>query len=483
MSLDNYACRRTIAVMDKQSGGRSRWQRRLAATAIAPVVLYAGIVLTRDKPAARPVPAPSAPTTSTAARKVSPRPAVSPKPLGAAGRGLAPMAAHDAVKALLDARATAVLRRDRAAYARVLDPAATAFRAKQLAVFANLAAVPLATWSYVVDDSQSDDHITDEMRTRYVADEVYAPPVGLRFKLKGFDTHPTELTIRATFVRRGQRWFLASDSDFDKPGHSTARELWDFGPVDVVRTARSLVIGPPGRRAYLQSVARDTDAAIPRVTAFWGKSWLQRVVVLVPVSQRQVSDLVGTHVALGQIAAVAVSQVSGAGGAYRAVGSRIIVNPPNFNRLTALGRRVVVAHEVTHIASRDVTGPDVPAWLVEGFADYVGYRGSPVDPKTAASELGLEVQRRRVPRRLPLEDDFNGDNAKLQQSYESSWLACRMIAERYGEAKLLAFYRAVGTSKAAGKEAAQTAAFRSVLGITPQAFITAWRGYLTTTLS
>jgi hypothetical protein len=242
------------------------------------------------------------------------------------------------------------------------------------------------------------------------------------------------------------------------------------------------VLGPHGRRAYLQSVARDTDAAVPRVTAVWGKGWSQRVVVLVPTSQRQVSDLIGTRTVLSQIAAVAVSQVSGTGGAYRAVGSRVIVNPPNFDQLTALGRRVVLAHEVTHIASRDATGPDTPTWLVEGFADYVGYRGTSVDPKTAARELGLDLRAKRAPKQLPVDADFNGDNTRLAQSYESAWLACRMIAERFGEPRLLAFYRAVGTSKAGGREAAVREALKTVLATTPDAFTTAWRAYVVATL-
>ena len=348
-------------------------------------------------------------------------------------------------------------------------------------MFANLAPVPLASWSYVVDDSAGDDRITDAVRARHHGDEVYAPPVGLRYKLSGFDTAPTELTLRLTFVRRGPRWYLASDTDFDKPGHATARELWDFAPVDVVRTAHSLVLGPTGRRAYLVAVARDTDAAVPRVTAVWGKAWSQRVVVLVPTSQRQVSDLLGTRTALSQIAAVAVSQVADIGGAYRAVGSRVVINPPNFDKLTVLGRRVVLAHEVTHVASRNATGPSMPAWLVEGFADYVGYRGAGVDPRTAARELGVEIRRQQPPKELPTEADFNGANPKLALAYESSWLACRMIAERYDEATLLAFYLAVGKSKESGKDAAVSAALSKVLAATPAAFTASWRRYVRAT--
>lgn len=466
-------------MMATDSGDSRRWPRRVAAAVTATVLLWGGGVLLRGDP---PVATPTTRTTASAPPRV-PKAKASATTRGAPSRALAtPQTAHAAVTALLAKRASAVLKRDRTAYAASLDPAAGSFRAKQLALFANLAPVPLDTWSYVVDDAEGDDRVTDAIRARHTADEIYVPPVGLRYKLRGFDRQPTELTLRVTFVRRDARWYLASDSDFDRPGHATARELWDFGPVDVVRTARSLVIGPRGRRIYLQSVARDTDAAVPRVTAVWGSGWPQRVVVLVPTSQRQVSDLIGTRTVLSQIAAVAVSQVAGKGGAYRAVGSRIIVNPPNFDQLTSLGRRVVLAHEVTHVASRDTTGPTAPAWLVEGFADYVGYRGTSVDPKTAARELGLDVRRKTAPKLLPSETDFLGSNAKLAQSYEGAWLACRMIAQRHGEPALLAFYKAVGSSKASASQEAVRAAMKTHLSTTPEAFTIAWRAYVKETL-
>ncbi|MEO6714503.1 MAG: hypothetical protein ABIM89_13865 [Mycobacteriales bacterium] len=378
--------------------------------------------------------------------------------------------------AVLEARAAAVLEGDQRAFAAGIDPQSPAFGAKQTAVFVNLKPMPLASWSYAVDVPE--DEITAEMRARYHADEIYAPVARLRYQFTDFDTHPTELRQLLTFVRRGTKWYLASDSDFDTPRRATARELWDFGPLAVVRTARSLVIGPVGRRAYLQSIARDTDAAVPKVSAIWGSEWSQRVVVLIPTSQEQVSDLIGAGMELSQIAAVAVSRVTGSGGAYRAVGSRVIVNPPNFDQLTPIGQRVVLVHEVTHVATRDATGPDVPAWLVEGFADYVGYRGTAIAVEVAARELAVDVRDDPDGLELPSEVDFHGDNPRLAQAYEGAWMAARMIAERHGEKRLVALYRAIGTTKGVGKDDAVRESLKKVLRTTPERFAADWRSYV-----
>ncbi|HVT70609.1 MAG TPA: hypothetical protein VHF26_22880, partial [Trebonia sp.] len=53
-----------------------------------------------------------------------------------------------AIQHLLAARSAAVLRRDRAAFMASVDPRAKWFRRTQARLFAHLAPVPLAAWSY-----------------------------------------------------------------------------------------------------------------------------------------------------------------------------------------------------------------------------------------------------------------------------------------------------------------------------------------------
>ena len=67
--------------------------------------------------------------------------------------------------------------------------------------------------------------------------------------------------------------------------------------------------------------------------------------------------------------------------------------------------------------------------------------------------------------------EFDPENKLLGTSYEAAWLACRLLAEEYGEGRLIDFYDSVE----AGTPPEQ--AF-SDLGTTEQAFTRQWQGYL-----
>jgi hypothetical protein len=143
-----------------------------------------------------------------------------------------------------------------------------------------------------------------------------------------------------------------------------------------------------------------------------------------------------------------------------------------------VGGQVVLTHETTHVATRADTTAATPLWLSEGYADWVGYRGTGRTPAEAAPELGEAVAERRVPTVLPSDADFGfaGSATALARSYEGGWMACRMIADRWGEAKLGAFYRAVGTHTK--RPGAVEEAMAKVLGTDLKAFTAEWREYL-----
>lgn len=391
----------------------------------------------------------------------------------AAARHAAERAAD--VAALLERRATAIRAHDRLAFAATLDPRSTAFRASQLRMFDALRAVPLASWRYDLDQDAGTPPGAPAL-AKYRA-EAWAPRATLRYQLRGFDDVPTTMEQFFTFVLRSGRWYTASDTDAP-PGQKTARDLWDFGALQVVRGSRSLVLGHPGHAALLRDLARQADAAVPRVSAVWGEAWSRRAVVVVPDTQAELAAILGDDTDLSRIAAVAVAELPRSDDGERPVGNRILVNPPNFRRLGANGRRVVITHEVTHVATRDVSGPGVPTWLVEGFADYVGYLGTGLSARAICQELVADVRAGRVPTALPTDGDFDGGNARLAQAYESAWLAVRLVADRVGRPGLVAFYRAVGTSTAGSAANAVADAMRTTLHTTPATFTAAWRTYV-----
>ncbi|MDQ1713959.1 MAG: hypothetical protein QOE45_3409, partial [Frankiaceae bacterium] len=385
---------------------------------------------------------------------------------------------HDAqrladVAALLRRRAAAVRNHDRAAFAATIDPRSTAFRAKQLAVFDALREVPLGSWEYEIDP-EGDVPPSSPFLAKYGV-EAWSPRTTLRYQLRGFDPAPTQVEQFFTFVLRDGHWLTANDADFPGTDRQTARDLWDFGPVRVVRGARSLVLGHPGHAALLRDIAAQADAAVPRVSAVWGTDWAQRAVLVVPDTQREVAAILGDDSDLSRIAAVAVAELPQDTGARHPVGNRVIVNPPNFRRLGPNGRRVVVTHEITHVATRQASGPGVPTWLVEGFADYVGYLGTGLSARAICQELRTDVRAGRVPASLPKDPEFDGANPRLAQAYEAGWLATRLIAERTGRAGLVAFYRRIGAVTTGDP---LRTALRDALHTTPETFTAAWRTYV-----
>lgn len=439
---------------------------RLLGAAIA-VQLLAGltgaVVLSRDAPAAGGV--------DTRARSA---PAEPPAPLPPGPEQLR----EQAVRSLLAARAEAVLARDREAFLAGVDPAATEFRERQGRLFDALADVPLSGWSYDLDPdtAQPGDASLD---ARHGAGRWWSPGIALRYSLTGIDTVPAYQRHVLTFVERDGRWLLASDDDFAARGERTARGLWDTGPVVAVRGRASLVLGRPDDRPLLNRLARAVDAAVPRVTRVWGDGWPQAVAVLVPGSQAELGELLGKPGELSQIAAVATAELIETSGRTTAVGDRIILNPPNFADLGPVGRQVVLTHEVTHVATRQATGPDLPAWFVEGLADYIGYLDTDVPVTVAARELRADVRAGRLPATLPPDDAFRGDNPDLAQAYEQSWLAVRLLVEEYGEAEVLRLYRYLGASDAGpgAREAALDTALAE-LGTDTERFTAAWRSSL-----
>src|SRR4029077_20228361 len=100
---------------------------------------------------------------------------------------------------------------------------------------------------------------------------------------------------------------------------------------------------------------------------------------------------------LDQIAALASAEVTSCPGSPNPVGGRIAINPHNWPTLSSLGHRIVLTHELTHVATRADTNACMPTWLVEGFADYVAYQQSSLPVRIIASELGVDVHAGRVP--------------------------------------------------------------------------------------
>ncbi len=369
--------------------------------------------------------------------------------VGCGGRPATDRATAD-VQRVLDRRAAAVLAHDPSAYAATGDRTG----------YTRVRAVPLAAWSYRVTavDREGDTATAD---------------AELSYRIAGYDRAPVT-TPRTLALSRGAdgQWSVTSE----RPAKKAGAQLWDQGTVAAVRGAHSLVLGVGQSGTRLRTFADLADRAVPAVSQAWGTDWARHVVLLVPKSLDGMAALLGSPASSYRgIAAVTTGET---GGAAKTPADRVIVNPDAYAVLGPVGQQVVLTHETTHVATRAHTNAATPLWLSEGYADWVGYRGTGRTPAQAAPELQNAVRQGQVPQGLPADGDFgfSGDADRLARAYEDGWMACRMIAERWGEERLKAFYRAVGEH--GKRDGAVEGAMRSVLGTTLADFTAAWRQYL-----
>ncbi|MBQ0829991.1 hypothetical protein [Streptomyces tagetis] len=359
------------------------------------------------------------------------------------------------VQRLLDRRAAAVLGHDRAAYARTGAPAG----------FDALGAVPLAAWSYRVTRLERDGNTA-------------TAEADLRYRVDGYDPGAVTARRAVRLVRDvGGQWSVGEE----RPAPGAGEQPWDQGEVRAVRGERGLVLGVGRGAGELNGLADLADKAVPAVSDAWGEEWPRRVLVLVPRSLEDMARLLGSPPSAYRDIAAVTTGVTG--GPAPAPADRIIVNPEAYALLGATGRQVVLTHETAHVATRHATTAATPLWLSEGYADWAAYRGGPYTPAEAAPELARAVREDKAPVRLPADGDFGPDGGPqaTARAYEGGWLACRMIADQWGEDRLDAFYRAVGAH--GRREGALATALDTVLHTTPQRFTERWTTYLRTSLA
>lgn len=252
-------------------------------------------------------------------------------------------------------------------------------------------------------------------------------------------------------------------------GHGVRTPLWIAGPVTALRAPRVLVVArrdqgddptaDPGSR-YLR-LARHAVHEVGLVLPDWSGT----LVVEAPASEEELDAALATFG--GEHAGIAAVTTTVDGSLTPETPVHVFLNPGVFDALGSRGAQVVMSHESTHVAT-GAAFASMPAWLLEGFADYVALAHAGIPVETAASQVLARVREKGPPRRLPTAADLAPTAPGLGARYEEAWLAARFIAVEYGEARLVDFYRSVD-----GGRGAQSA-FRRVLGTTQADFVRRW---------
>jgi hypothetical protein len=395
-------------------------------------------------------------------------------------------ARNTAVQGLLSSRAQAVSARNKEAWMATVDRPGSAFGRRQATAFDNLLKLPLSSFTYgtVSWPTVRPDPGFAASPARQMGPKVSVALVPGSYSLTGFDRSPRPFEATYTLVQRPGGWRIADDTGAAKPV-----QLWDLPGLKVLRSRSGIVIGnaPQERMRDYGAIA---DAAVRRVSGVWGTGWNVHVVVVTPSTAEEFAGLLSGSAdkdldptALGQVAAATQGGIEQG---HQAQGDQIVINPKAFTALQPDGRRMVVTHELTHVAARSSTTRAVPTWLSEGMADYVGYSGLDLPREWVTSELLALVRAGKGPDTLPTAADFDPSRTKIALAYSGSWLAVSRLVDLYGEARVVAFYREIAGGPAADgavrldPEASTEVAFPRSFGVTQTQFVDGWKRYLQT---
>jgi len=379
-----------------------------------------------------------------------------------------------AFQVLLSARAAAVRSRDKSSWMATVDLPGSPFRTRQALGFDNLIKLPLGQFTYGAARLAP---ALSATRARQVGPKAWAATVTGTYRLAGFDRAPQTFEATYTLVQRPGGWRMVDDADGANP-----LQMWDLPGMRVLRGRSGIVIGNAAA-SRMREYSTIADSAVRRVSGFWGTGWSSQVVIVTPSTSEQFAMLLARSdgEGLDQVAAITQGVVEAG---QQAQGDRVVINPTAFTALRPVGRRVVITHELTHVAARSSTDSPVPIWLAEGMADYVGYSGLDLPRVRVASELLTLVRAGKGPTGLPAEVDFDPAQSKIAPSYSASWLAVSRLVDLYGRARVVAFYRLVATAPTVGSpvdpDATASLAFPRSFGVTQAQFVEGWRRYLGT---
>lgn len=298
-------------------------------------------------------------------------------------------------------------------------------------------------------------------------DGTWTAAVDMSWSFAAYDERPARAELLVSFASTDSGTPIVGLGGGDR-----VTPVWLSGAVTVRRTPRVLVV-VAGTEEQVGSTAerylRQGEAALP-VVARVLPDWRGPLVLEVAGSQAQFDAALDAEpgVYAGIAAVTTTSDLSGAPGAP----VHVVVNPAELDRLRARGAQIVISHEATHVATDAASSREMPQWLLEGFADYVALRDVDLPDSRTAAQVIAQVREDGLPTVLPGAAEFDAGTGHAGAAYEAAWLACRVLAERGGEAALVRFYEDV-------RDGAPVAdALGEGFSWTEARLITAWRGRL-----
>jgi hypothetical protein len=344
-------------------------------------------------------------------------------------------------------------------------------------VYSGLHALPLASFELAADTTDSD------LRADLPAPDRFTLSAVASYRLAGWDDVPVRVPLRFVVGRSNGAWGIVEDRTADDAHTAKRLEPWLFPRLQATSTAHVLVLGERSHAAQLRRLARTLEALVGDVRRVWpGGTWNGRVVAYATTATPFVRSWYGRSAAgdsgNGDRAAF-VAKVATLGRPGEPGGAVRMVLTPYLLQGDRPGYADILRHELTHVAVARLSA-GVPVWLVEGAAEYTGFArrtaSGALDATTTFGHHGLT--RAEVtgtlsgtwrPTLAAGTEFYGGSESSVDEHYNSAFITCLYIADRYGEKTLRRLYeraaRLAGHSPLAAALVATTerAALREVL--------------------
>lgn len=355
-------------------------------------------------------------------------------PLSAAGAP-SPTLAQE-IQALLDRRAKAFSERDRAAFLATADPSQVAFAKRQATLFDN--SIPVEGFTLHADFDRLPLLTRSRDRER-LGESTVVIGVQERYSLGSFDASPALLQRFYAFTRRDGGWVIADDDPLADLGFPSERDLWEFGPVVTRSSAHFLAVYHPDLGSRIDELLAVAESSIPDVGRAWSKQWTMKVPILIPSSIEEVSKMLNATFDVGNFVAFAIFSVDLDGAdPWRYVGPRILLNVTNLFRHTQRSQRAILAHELVHVATREYSGPFVPAFVEEGLAQLAEGSGDVINLPGNFDGVPPEDWRFSA-----------GTSREINRAYAESLSAVALMKRDYGIERVQEFYSTLGKERIA----------------------------------
>ena len=318
-----------------------------------------------------------------------------------------------------------------------VDPRAPqAFKDAQGRHFDGLRTVPLERLDLQVRTEQTGD-LGRELSTKY-GTRTFLPETRLVYRIAGYDDRDAIDALWLTYVQRDGRWYVGGDHDLDDLGLLTYRNLWDFGPVVARPSEHFMVLSHPDQAERAEALSGIAEEAAGVIQQRWDQPWSGRIPIILPGSIEELEQIIQSTFDLDNfVAFVGYQPIRDVD--YVNTAARMFIQDRNLATYQRPFQVETLAHELAHAAGGPLSGPQIPAWVHEGIADWIATGRSTAERKPSGSD-GV----------LPRDFEFTiGSGSSILRAYRESRSAISFLSSRKGLGAPAQLFRVLGEPKAA----------------------------------